>query len=72
MDTAIRKEWKAMSYGGLIVIIPTRDRPDLAQDAIGSVLSQPDCEVQVLVSDNSTTSADRAELSGIGSRYRVY
>src|SRR5712691_2502676 len=52
-----------MSYGGMIVIIPTRNRAELARNALDSVLSQPDCEVRVLVSDNSTTSADRAELS---------
>ncbi len=52
-----------MSYGGMIVIIPTRNRAELARNALDSVLSQPDYEVQILVSDNSTTCADRAELS---------
>jgi hypothetical protein len=42
-------------YKGVVVIIPTRNRADLAINAILSVLNQPNCEdVQVLVSDNST------------------
>lgn len=46
-------------YKGLLVVIPTRNRADLAINAILSVLNQPDCEeVQVLVSDNSTDLKD--------------
>ena len=46
-------------YKGLLVVIPTRNRADLAINAILSVLNQPNCEeVQVLVSDNSTDLKD--------------
>jgi hypothetical protein len=51
-----------MSYQGLVVVTPTRNRADLARNAMGSVLTQSECEVQVLVSDNSTTDAHRADL----------
>jgi hypothetical protein len=46
-------------YNGLLIIIPTRNRSDLAINAILSVLNQPNCEeVKVLVSDNSTDLKD--------------
>jgi hypothetical protein len=46
-------------YNGLLIIIPTRNRSDLAINAILSVLNQPNCEeVKVLVSDNSTDTKD--------------
>lgn len=46
-------------YKGLVVAIPTRNRADLAINAIMSVLYQPNCEeVEVLVSDNSTDPKD--------------
>jgi len=54
---------RAMSEGQLVVVIPTRNRADLARTAVESVLSQSGSEVQVLVSDNSTASKDRADLS---------
>jgi hypothetical protein len=38
----------------LVVVIPTRDRPDLALNAIRSVLSQPLDRIRLIVSDNST------------------
>ena len=42
-------------YKGLLVVIPTRNRADLAFNAIMSILTQDNCEdVYVLVSDNST------------------
>jgi Glycosyl transferase family 2 len=53
-----------MGAGGLVVVIPTRNRSDLAKEAIESVIGQVDCAVQVLVSDNSTTSESRSDLSG--------
>jgi glycosyltransferase involved in cell wall biosynthesis len=50
-------------YRGSVVVIPTRNRAELAMNAIRSVLSQPVDDVQVLVSDNSTLPQDRAELA---------
>ncbi len=48
---------------GVLVVIPTRNRADLAIAAIRSVLSQPSCDVSILVSDNSTTAEDSHKLS---------
>jgi hypothetical protein len=47
-------------FRGLLVVVPTRNRSDLAEAAIRSVLDQGDGEVSVLVSDNSTK-AEQAE-----------
>lgn len=52
-----------MNYDALVVVIPTRNRADLARNAIESVLDQSGSEVQVLVSNNSTVNEDRAHLS---------
>ena len=41
-------------YQNLLVVIPTRNRAQLAIGAIESVLSQAVANVRVLVSDNST------------------
>src|SRR5687768_2353731 len=51
-----------MRYTGAVVIIPTRDRPDLLRNAVQSVLGQSDL-VQVLVSDNSTSAENRSDAS---------
>ena len=47
----------------LVVIVPTRNRAALAKNAIRSVLCQAGTNVRLLVSDNSTTPAERAELA---------
>ena len=52
-----------MSFNGVAIIIPTRNRAGLAKRAILSVLEQPLDDFRVLVSDNSTSSKERAELS---------
>jgi len=52
-----------MRYHRTVIVIPTRNRSDLAKNAIGSVLDQIGSDVDVLVSDNSTASNQRAELS---------
>lgn len=52
-----------MGYTGTVIIIPTRNRPDLVRNALGSVLDQTGIEVEVLVSDNSTSREDQASLS---------
>jgi hypothetical protein len=52
-----------VSFNELVVVIPTRNRSDLVRNALNSVLSQSDCEIQVLVSDNSTATDQRADLS---------
>lgn len=43
------------SYTGAVVVIPTRNRAQLAMNAIRSVLNHP---VQILVSDNSTAESE--------------
>lgn len=45
-----------MQFEKLIIVIPTRNRVDLALNAIDSVLSQKNCEIELVVSDNSTES----------------
>lgn len=51
-----------MSYTGMVVVIPTRNRADLVQNAMKSVLDQPDCDGPLLISDNSTSLKQREEL----------
>ena len=43
------------NFKGGVILVPTRNRPDLAKNAIQSVLSQPERNVRVIVSDNSTS-----------------
>lgn len=50
-------------YTGSLIIIPTRNRAELAAAAIRSVLQQDDADVRVLVSDNSTSQDEVACLS---------
>lgn len=45
-----------------VVVIPTRNRADIAKNAIRSVLDQPGSDVRVMVSDNSTAPAELKEL----------
>lgn len=49
-------------YKLTVVVIPTRNRADIARSALRSVLDQPGCDVRLLVSDNSTTPAELEEL----------
>jgi hypothetical protein len=66
MNTSIADRENPMpptGYQSLIIVIPTRNRSDLAINAIRSVLDQPDCEVVLLVSDNSTSLEERTKLS---------
>lgn len=51
-----------VSYNGLQVVYPTRNRAALAIGVIRSVLAQAEGDVRVLVSDNSTETADRDAL----------
>jgi len=51
-----------MSYIGAVVVIPTRNRAEIAVNAIRSVLDQPVENMKVLVSDNSTSETDREAL----------
>jgi glycosyltransferase involved in cell wall biosynthesis len=64
MREAAERINRTMSDGGLVVVIPTRNRSDLAKKAVESVIGQVDGLVHVLVSDNSTTSESRSDLSG--------
>ena len=46
-------------YNGSVVVVPTRNRAQIAMNAIRSVVDQPVDNVQILVSDNSTSERDR-------------
>lgn len=52
----------------LTLVIPTRNRADLAQAAFNSVLDQGAGSVRVLVSDNSTDPAERETLAAATER----
>lgn len=52
-----------MAYTGTVVVIPTRNRAAIAMNAIRSVLDEPLENVEVLVSDNSTSDAERDALA---------
>lgn len=52
----------------LTFVVPTRNRPDLAIEAVQSVLATDDPRVAVMVSDNSTDTEARAELMAACSR----
>src|SRR5687767_14195030 len=45
-----------------VIVIPTRNRADLAQNAIKSVLDQSRCNPVVIVSDNSTIALEVEKL----------
>jgi hypothetical protein len=47
----------------VLVVVPTRNRGALAINAIRSVLEQAEPKVSILVSDNSTSAADRDSLA---------
>lgn len=51
------------TYGQTLIVVPTRNRADLARKAIRSVLDQREADVRVLVSDNSTSEAELEELA---------
>ena len=55
---------RTANYDGVVVVIPTRNRAQLAINAIRSLLDQPVDDFRVLVSDNSTSQGDRDELDG--------
>lgn len=47
----------------LAVVIPTRNRAEMAIDAIQSLREQPGCNLQVFVSDNSSDEAEVRQLA---------
>src|SRR5687768_1389671 len=47
----------------ILVVVPTRNRAQIAKNAIRSVLDERIDGVQVMVSDNSTSEPDREELA---------
>ena len=49
-------------YNGMVVVVPTRNRAQLAMNAVRSVLEQPVENVAVMISDNSTLEHEREEL----------
>lgn len=50
-------------YKGVVVVVPTRNRAQIAMNAIQSVLDEDLENVHVLVSDNSTLDSDREALA---------
>ena len=52
-----------MTYTGLVVVIPTRNRSAIAMNAVRSVLDQPVENLNVLLSYNSTIDAEREALA---------
>jgi Glycosyl transferase family 2 len=46
----------------VMVVVPTRNRADLARTAVASALADSDARVRVLVSDNSTDSSQAEQL----------
>src|SRR6476620_12635999 len=52
-----------MTYTGIVVVIPTRNRSAIAMNAVRSVLDQPVENLHALVSDNSTIEAEREALA---------
>lgn len=53
----------SLDYKSLLVVIPTRNRAELAINAINAVLSQENCELELIVSDNSTDATEVARLA---------
>ena len=53
----------SLNYKNLLVVIPTRNRAELAINAINSVLSQENCELELIVSDNSTDDTEVLKLA---------
>lgn len=53
-----------MSGVSLAVVIPTRNRTELASNAIRYLLQQPGCDLQVFVSDNSAHEEEVRRLAG--------
>ncbi|HMF56810.1 MAG TPA: glycosyltransferase [Pyrinomonadaceae bacterium] len=49
--------------GQTLIVVPTRNRADLARNAIRSVLEQREANVRLMVSDNSTSEAEIEKLS---------
>lgn len=53
---------RTANYTGVVVVIPTRNRAQLAMNAVRSLLDQPVDDLRILVSDNSTSRRDRDDL----------
>jgi hypothetical protein len=52
------------NFCGAVILIPTRNRADLAMNAIRSVVGQPDCDIEIIVSDNSNSAEEVSTLTG--------
>jgi hypothetical protein len=50
------------NYNGAVIVIPTRNRAQLAMNSVRSLLDQPVDDLNILVSDNSTSERDRNDL----------
>ncbi|HEU4432102.1 MAG TPA: glycosyltransferase [Pyrinomonadaceae bacterium] len=53
---------RTSKYNGAVVVVPTRNRAQLAMNAVRSVIDQPVDDFHILVSDNSTSAEDREAL----------
>ena len=51
------------NYKGIVVVVPTRNRADLAMNAVRSTLEQAVENVSVMISDNSTVESEREALA---------
>ena len=50
-------------YKSLLIVIPTRNRAEMVVNAINSVLGQENCDIELIVSDNSTDEAEVSKLA---------
>ena len=69
-ETGLERRTTASGYTAAVVVIPTRNRSGMAQNAIESVLSQAAGDVRVLVSDNSTSPDEVESLARYCERLR--
>ena len=53
----------AGKYVGMVVVVPTRNRTQLAMNAVRSVLEQAVGNVAVMISDNSTVDSELDDLA---------
>nr|MDQ3283018.1 hypothetical protein [Acidobacteriota bacterium] len=53
-----------MTQASLAFAIPTRNRADMAMNAVRHLLDQQNCELQIFVSDNSSNEEEVRKLAG--------
>ncbi len=60
------------NYQGLVVVVPTRNRAQLAMNAVRSVLEQPVENVAVMISDNSTLTANARNSMHFATDFQIH